>query len=437
MGIHNARNGCVLQGAVDTLRAISGFVPIVHSTIGCSYYAASGQEAGGFYSVLTGNGAVSANAVPSSNIIERQVIFGGGSRLREQIKNTVKVIKGEAYVVLSGCATEIIGDDIDYMAKESQQQGYPTFFLSTAGFRGNAYVGYETAVLGILKNLSLFGASEQQIEENTINLLGIPPVLDPYWAGSQRRMTKLLERIGLRVNRLFGAGSNIESWKQFPDATCNFVFSSWGLPAAIYAKEHFGTPYLEFDGLPLGSQTAVFLGRIGSELGISYPWIKSIIHRGEETLSCALGAIGSSYYTNRYQRDFVIVAPYFTAYSVLSYLESTLGLSNIGVVVTDIQDEEEKKQTYKHLSQITEFILFSEDTSEIADFIQNRNPELILGSHYESAIAKKLRIPLFEVSYPITQRILLTKGLSGYEGAVSLTEDLFSQIKNFKETESE
>lgn len=431
MGLHDSRNGCILQGAVSAIRAIGGFVPIVHSTIGCSFYAGVGQEVTGTPGVCTGAGGLSFRTVPCSNIIERQVIFGGGSRLREQISNTVKVLRGDAYVVLSGCATEIVGDDIPYMVKESRQQGYPTIHISAAGFRGNACAGYEAAVLGILEQLELFGKPAFQSEENTVNLLGVPPVLNPYWVGSLRELSRILENLGLRVNRLFGPGSGIEEWKQFPDAAFNFVFSGWGLSAAQYAKEHFGTPFLEWDGVPLGSQTGAFLEQTAALLGISNNWVKRAIKRGEDTLSFALNAIGSAYYTYGFQKEFVLVADAALALAVVPFLEDTLGLPTVGVAITDGPGAEAEAHIREVLQKRGAALLFSEDTAEIADFIEKQSPELILGSLFERAAAEKLKIPLFELSFPETQRILLTKSLAGYEGAVSLTEDLFSFLKNY------
>ena len=76
-------------------------------------------------------------ATPASNIFEKQVVFGATARLREQIKNTAKVVDGELLVVLSSCATEMIGDDVPAMAKEARDQGLNVLSIASAGFRGS------------------------------------------------------------------------------------------------------------------------------------------------------------------------------------------------------------------------------------------------------------------------------------------------------------
>jgi nitrogenase molybdenum-iron protein beta chain len=75
-------------------------------------------------------------------------------------------------------------------------------------------------------------------------------------------------------------------------------------------------------------------------------------------------------------------------------------------------------------------VLFSEDAAAIGTFIEGLSPELILGSHVEIPSAKKLGIPLFEVSSPLEQRVILARSTAGYDGAISFTEDLFSVIKD-------
>lgn len=40
------------------------------------------------------------------------MVFGGTDRLAEQVANTLRVMDGTLYVVLTSCVTEMIGDDV-------------------------------------------------------------------------------------------------------------------------------------------------------------------------------------------------------------------------------------------------------------------------------------------------------------------------------------
>src|SRR5512145_1440886 len=134
--LEGSRNSCALHGALQTLSAINGVVPVIHATAGCGVQnylggilASGGAAHGG------GNGGVDA----SSNIGEKHVVFGGGSRLREQLKNTAKVVQGDLYAIVTGCSTEMVGDDIPAMAKEGREQDWPVVYTNTPGFRGDVH----------------------------------------------------------------------------------------------------------------------------------------------------------------------------------------------------------------------------------------------------------------------------------------------------------
>lgn len=67
------RNSCMLHGAVQTIKSIEGAVPIIHSTLGCGvqqYAGISSLSGGG------GSGYTGGLGLPSTNFLERQVVFG-------------------------------------------------------------------------------------------------------------------------------------------------------------------------------------------------------------------------------------------------------------------------------------------------------------------------------------------------------------------------
>jgi len=175
--IESCRNHCALLGAIQTVRAVEGLLPIVHSTAGCGRQEELGLGKQGGYQ---GQRA----ALPSSNVREKQIVFGGASRLREQIKNTVKTIEADAYVVLSGCATELVGDDIPAMAKEAREQGYPVLQVAAPGFKGDVHQGYEAVVQGLLAYAVGLAPVQKHTQRGLINLLGIIPGQDVFWQGN-------------------------------------------------------------------------------------------------------------------------------------------------------------------------------------------------------------------------------------------------------------
>jgi nitrogenase molybdenum-iron protein beta chain len=93
--MESLRTQCALQGALSAANAIGGVIPVVHSTAGCAYqnYLAGGLANGG-----QGAGLAGGLAVPSTNIVEKHVVFGGSARLREQLKNAVRFLKANFFL---------------------------------------------------------------------------------------------------------------------------------------------------------------------------------------------------------------------------------------------------------------------------------------------------------------------------------------------------
>jgi nitrogenase molybdenum-iron protein beta chain len=137
--IERPRWTCALGGALAAAGTLPDTVPILHAGPGC---------AGNF--AWTNNGASALNvtgpsiclSVPATNLQEGEVVFGGLERLREEIVETIQIMKGELYFVLTGCLPEVIGDDVPSLINELNSTKYPLVMSSTPGFKGDSYVGY-------------------------------------------------------------------------------------------------------------------------------------------------------------------------------------------------------------------------------------------------------------------------------------------------------
>jgi len=145
--IERPRYFCSLGGALSTLEALPETIPILHCAIGCAGSIAWAQNGG---SALQVGGYCGGLAVPSSNVAENDVIFGGTRRLQEQVKTTLELMDGRLYVILTGCVTEIIGDDIHAVAVEFAGHGVDIVAANTGGFKGNSYYGYDIVLSAIV-----------------------------------------------------------------------------------------------------------------------------------------------------------------------------------------------------------------------------------------------------------------------------------------------
>src|SRR5512138_334303 len=235
------RNGCALHGALALLDAVDGVVPILHASGGCG--VAGSVAAAAF---AGGEAALQAVEGTSSTALhEKQVVFGGTSRLREQIKNTVKVHAADLYVVASGCVPEVVGDDVPAMVKEAREQRFPVLSLAAPGFKGSAWSGHAHAARTLLEQLPGLLPPTAAGPAPDVNLFGIVPGRDAGWEGDLLELEALLAEVGLRANRLVGWGQGVAAWREAPRARASLVLSPWGAPAAELLAERDGIPVVD------------------------------------------------------------------------------------------------------------------------------------------------------------------------------------------------
>src|SRR6266568_5928947 len=119
--IEQIRNVCAM-GALQSVVAIQRAIPILHAGPGCGQKLWSGLSNGNGFQ---GASYVGGHAVPCTNATEKEVVFGGEDKLRETIENTLKVMDGDLFVVLTGCTSDIVGDDVGEVVRGFRAEGAP------------------------------------------------------------------------------------------------------------------------------------------------------------------------------------------------------------------------------------------------------------------------------------------------------------------------
>jgi nitrogenase molybdenum-iron protein beta chain len=204
------------------------------------------SQAGGYQ----GAGYAGSDAVPSSNLIEKDVVFGGADRLHNLIEGALKVMDGDFFVVLTSCTSEIIGDDVANVVGNFRNRGVPIVYAETAGFKGDSYKGHELILEAIIEQH--LKPSDTK-EKGLVNVFASVPRHDPFWEGDLNELKKLLSYLGLKANILFGYNSGgIKAFEEIPKAEFNLLVSPHiGLNTVKLLEEKFGTPYLHYLLCPL------------------------------------------------------------------------------------------------------------------------------------------------------------------------------------------
>lgn len=165
--IEQPRYVCAI-GAQQTVLAIDKAIPILNSGPGCSEKVFSAVS---FNSGYQGTGYAGGSTIPCTNSSEREVVFGGEDRLREVIDGTLKILKGDLFVVLTGCTSDIIGDDVGQVVSEYKKNGVPIVYAETGGFKGNNYLGHELVTQAIINQF--IGDVQPKVEKGLVNVWSV------------------------------------------------------------------------------------------------------------------------------------------------------------------------------------------------------------------------------------------------------------------------
>ncbi|MDR1661579.1 MAG: hypothetical protein LBR95_04025 [Azoarcus sp.] len=425
--IRNPRGGCALHGALSTLEAIEGVIPIVQANAGCAIqHDLAYGEYGGYLRGL---------AVPASNIIDKHVIFGGGSRLREQIKNTVKVVEGRLYAVLGSCECAMVGDDLNGMAREAAEQSLPVIGSNIAGFHGGAHQGYERIFLDLIDGLSGLESSSGLPREDEsrplVNLFGIIPGSNPYYKGDLQELTRILEAIGLRVNSFFGPGGH-NALRSMPEAALNLVFSRWGEAIGAKLEEKYATPQLIFDAAPLGVEEAgFFVQTLVEKLDLDAATAERFLEREAAWSEYFLLGAADRYFDDGAGKRAAIVGDTETVLRIGGFLSHFAGLDIVAAIYTDRAKDEELPTDFGGEAR------GASDGEEIAEILRGSRAELIFASSLEDAAARTLGAPLLAVSHPVQDRMIGGQTYAGLRGAVALAADILTLARRGRRTEEE
>lgn len=427
--IEAPRYSCALGGALGTAVGIYGVVPILHSGAGCGLGQLFGQlYAGG----QNAGGPQGGTSTPCSSLVEHHVVFGGEDKLRDLITASTELMEGDIYAVINGCVPSLIGDDVSAVVREFQEKEN-IFFIRSSGFAGNSYEGYELFFEGLIQDLL---KPAKTIERNTVNIFGIVPYQHIFWKGDARTIKSLLARIGIKANVFLAEFDGAAQLRNIPAAEYNIVLSTWnGQRVAERLNEAFGTPSLSFPSVPIGpKQTAVFLRRVGEVFNISKEIVEHVIAEEEQRVYRFIEYGGDAHMLVRPHPFFAVVADSGTSIGISRFLINELGYLPDIVVVTDDPPEEVRAEIITQLTgdlrtPLVPDVIFETDSHLIRQKLHGRPFMFLFASSLEApiALAEWGALPI-TVAFPALNRLVLNRTYAGYEGSLTLFEEVISSF---------
>ncbi|MDR0330236.1 MAG: hypothetical protein LBH93_00810 [Chitinispirillales bacterium] len=436
--IEQERYTCAI-GAMQSVVAIPRAVPILHSGPGC------GDMICGFFERATGYAG--GSTTPCTNFLEKDVVFGGIDRLRDIVANTYKVLDTDLQVILTGCTSGIVGDDVDALANEFRAEGKHIVAVETAGFKCSNYEAHSLVVNAIVDQYvdAFADGNESRSESETVNVFASLPYQDPFWKGNLGEYKRLLEGLGLKAHILFGPQSGgVAEWKRIPRANFNILVSPWhGLPIADSLKTKYGQPYTWFPHIPIGAnQTEKFLRQVldfallqGAD--ISRDKAEAFITRESHAYYEEIDNLATFLMEFRYglpnHVHILHDAGYVAALS--KFLLHEVGIVPKEQFITDNTPDKFKKQIADDIASTSDKreipVIFEPDAGLAQDAIRklsHKGRGLIIGSGWDKELAREKDYDFLSASAPSPYRLVLTSNYAGFSGGLRVIEDIYNTV---------
>lgn len=423
----NPKGGCVLAGINSVLGAIDRVCPIYHSGPGCCMQTTAADQG---QSGHKSSRFVSSVSLPSTNMLKKEVVFGGTEKLRTTVQGAIDIIDADAYFVLTGCTAGIIGDDIVSVTEEFQDKGYSVYPIETPGFVGDSNLGYETVWTTMINQVI-----EEDVpkDDKLVNIFGIIPYHDPFWSGALEEIDRILSALGLKVNTFFTKHQGIETIRKCSGAALNIIINPWLFKGpAKKMEQKFGIPSIRVPGLFVGAtDTTKFVRQVAEAMHLDQEIVDKVIAAEEEYvydyLAQSVGVVS--------WKRFAVVADANNAVGITRYLANDFSFTPVLVIVSEPLFRQEDKDRIVAQIEDLEYakppkVIFASDQYEINQALREEEEEitLLIGSSNEREVALEKDIQFILAAFPMNERLVFNRTYAGYRGSLTFTEDLYDNL---------
>ncbi|NMA11793.1 MAG: oxidoreductase [Chloroflexi bacterium] len=376
---------CKLFGAYQALAGIEDAVVLLHSVVGCNFGTLSFHVPNRMQDIRQACTVISDN----------EIINGGEKSLKLALDSMLELYKPTAIFVISGCVSEMIGDDIQAVIEPYSQDQCIIRYVESAGFRGDFCDGYEHALLSLADLMEPYKVSAKPV----INILGVST--DDYRAAADKKELQKLLGDQAELGTVFSQ-CTLDEVRKAPCAGLNLVLGH-GIDLAREMKYRFGIPY-ELIDYPFGIEglkeiCEIFDRRFNINFSEDLARIKNEISLGLEPIYTYLQAC--------YGMPAAVIGRDARAKGLRRFLEKELGME----VVRFARREE--------VGDLEEFYMT----------VRNSEVAVLFGSSFEQDLADELKIPLVRFDYPIFDEVCITgRSFIGTSGVLCLIEDILNAV---------
>ncbi len=400
-----SQRACVFCGSRVVLYPIADALHLVHGPIGCAVYTWDIRGA-------LSSGPDLHRLSFSTDLQERDVIFGGEKKLKAALIELIARHSPKAAFVYSTCIVGIIGDDLEAVCRSvSAETGIPVIPVQSEGFKGNKRAGYQAACRAMFR---LVGTGDTKgISPFSINILG-----DFNLAGEIWLVRDYFKRMGIEVVANITGDGRVDDIRRCHGAALNVVQCSGStMDLANMMEEKYGTPSLRVSYFGIEDMADSLYAVAAHFKNVE------IIERTKVVVREEISAIMPE--LKRYQQALsgkkaaIYVGGAFKAFSLVKAFRM------LGMSVAMVGSQTGTKEDYQELAEICDpgtIIVDDANPLELTAFLEEKSVDIFVGGVKERPIAYKLGVGFCDHNHERKEC------LAGFSGMLNFAREVYASV---------
>lgn len=411
-----SQRACVYCGARVVLNPITDAFHIVHGPIGCASYTWDIRGS------LSSGPEVYRNSF-STDLREKDVIFGGEKKLAGAIDEIVEKYSAKVIFVYATCIVGVIGDDIEAVCRNAERKhGIRAIPVQSSGFAGNKSMGYKAACEALMRLMGNQGdgSFDSKGMSSTSRHRGINFLGDFNLAGEIWIISGYLRQMGIDIVSKITGDSRCSEITEAPKARLNIVQCAGSMTYLAKRMEaEYGIPYIKvsFFGIEDTKDSLLRTAEaVGSTEAISQ--LKQLMLAEELNVLRKL-----KYYKDRVhgKKAAIYVGGGFKAISLIKQF------AELGMKTVMVGTQTGKADDYEIIRSIVDddtVILDDANPSELEKFMKEKGADILVGGVKERPLAYKLGVAFCDHNHERKHP------LCGFEGSVNFAQEVEMSINS-------
>lgn len=397
-----SQRACVFCGSRVVLYPIADALHLIHGPIGCAAYTWDIRGA-------LSSGPEIHRLSFSTDLHEKDVVFGGENKLYESLSELIDRYKPNAAFVYSTCIVGVIGDDLEAICKKVGREKNITIIpVQSPGFNGTKKDGYKIACEAIA---ALVGTGDKDIPKLSINILGDFNIAGELWL-----LLEYYKRMGIYVNATITGDGRVDDIRSAHKASLNVVQCSGSMMyLAKTMQEKYGIPFMRvsYFGIEDMSDALYEVAKFFKEEFLMNK-AREIVREEFKKLMPVINE-----YKQKLQgkKAAIYVGGSFKAISLIKALR-LIGVQT--VVVGSQTGTTEDYELIRELCDEGTIIVDDSNPIELSTFVKEKQADIFIGGVKERPIAYKLGLGFCDHNHERKE------ALAGYEGMLNFAKEIYA-----------